>query len=361
MKFIGSLLAVVVCFLIPAILPANAADHGRLAKTAYEKHILPGYQKLHTDADQFEAALKTFCANPDQAKYQPVRDAYKKLLLSWSSVEHLRFGPVTQNYNYERFAYWPDIKGRGLKRVRKALKENDETVLSESYLKKKSIALQGLTALEFLLYGQKHKTIFKADDAGKFRCAFAYNIARNLSGISKDILSGWKKDTPYVDAFLNPEKGKTYVSAKEVTLVLFQAYVTSYAKYRSLKIMRPLGLPKKKRVNPRLAPYWRSGLTIDVLTANLLALKDMYLIGGFNEIVGDKDPFLKQSMKVSINNGVQILSSINEPVAVIFADERKRSKYKFIASILSVMRSHSGTAILKATDLTIGFNAEDGD
>ncbi len=361
MKIHTSLPVMLIALFVQTALPALAVDYNNLAITAYDKHILPRYKKLSVSALQLENALKKLCNMPDKPAHEQVKSAYKKLLISWSGVEHLRFGPVTQEYRYERFAYWPDIKGRGLKNVRKVLFKKDTSVLSVDSLKRKSVALQGLTALEFLLYGKEGESLQFKSDKSKFRCAYAHAIAGNLSMISEDIVVGWGDGRPYVDAFLRPAKGKTYVTSKEVTLVLFQAYITGYARIRSLKILRPLGLPGKKRINARLAPYWRSGLTIDVLIANMDALKHMYLVGGFSKLVADKEPMLKRSVEISIDNGIRVLSSINEPVTEIFSVKGKQSKYKFIASILGVMRSHTGSAILKAADLTIGFNADDGD
>lgn len=351
-------------FLMFALLaPANAfsADQEKLARTMYEKHILPRYEQLVNKMKTLNAGVSRLCSAPSEQNYSTVLTDYKSALLSWSHIEHIRFGPVVENYRYERFAYWPDIKGRGLRKVRSILKKKDASVLSVESLQKKSIAFQGLTALEYLLYGKDKEVLTTQSAEGKFRCGFSRAITENLQAMSQEVLAEWQPGQKYQDAFLSPAANKVHKSYKEITGELFQSYVAAYARYRQLKILRPLGLPKKKTPNARLAPYWRSGLTVDVIRANMTGLKEMFLFGGFQELTSQSHPDLKESVMLSVNNGLRILKGINVPISDIIADERKRKKFKFISSILGVMRGHTGLAIVKAADLTIGFNADDGD
>ncbi len=338
-----------------------AADQSKLAQTMYAKHILPGYKDLSLKTIALNKSVSALCDMPSDENYQKVLEDYKSTLLSWSGVEHLRFGPITENYKYERFAYWPDVKGRGLRRVRLLLKKKDESVLSVERLKKKSIAFQGLTALEFLLHGKGKEQLLTSSPEGKYRCSFSKAITVNLKTMSLEVLEGWKAGSKYTNAFLSPSQDKVYKSNREVTLELFQAYVSAYQRVRLIKVLRPLGLPKKVAPNYKLAPYWRSGLTVDVVSANMKALKHMFLVGGFNELVSKSHPDLKESVTLSVDNGLRILKGINGPVFDIVNDESKWKKYKFIGSILGVMRGHTGVAIVKSANLTIGFNADDGD
>jgi predicted lipoprotein len=82
-----------------------------------------------------------------------VKDAFAAAVVAWSNVEILRFGPITENRRFERLFHWPDPKGLGQRQIEAALKSRDEAVTQPDELAGKSVALQGLPALEYLLYG----------------------------------------------------------------------------------------------------------------------------------------------------------------------------------------------------------------
>jgi predicted lipoprotein len=65
----------------------------------------------------------------------------------------IRFGPVTEENRLERILFWPDRKGIGLKQVQAAIAGEDATAADPQTLPGKSVAMQGLGALEFVLFG----------------------------------------------------------------------------------------------------------------------------------------------------------------------------------------------------------------
>ena len=115
---------------------------------------------------------------------------------AWSLVEPIRFGPVAEQHRYERIFYWPDPKGLGARQVREALGKEDATVTEAASLSAKSVALQGLPALEYLLYGDDAGTLAKGGGEATFRCRFAETIAGNVAGMAKDIAAGWQDGAP---------------------------------------------------------------------------------------------------------------------------------------------------------------------
>ena len=129
------------------------ADHAAIARAALTEVIRPGYAALAGAAGALQGKMRralpaTVGAGPRQAK-----QAFAATVAAWSKVEILRFGPVTEDHRYERLFYWPDPKGIGLRQVQEALAKQDESVTLPDELAGKSVALQGLPALEYLLYG----------------------------------------------------------------------------------------------------------------------------------------------------------------------------------------------------------------
>ena len=87
-------------------------------------------------------------------------------------VDFLRFGPMAQEGRYERFAFFPDVHGTGARQLRRFLATEDEALLKPGALREQSAAVQGLPALESLLFSGS-KALLDAEDAEPYRCALA--------------------------------------------------------------------------------------------------------------------------------------------------------------------------------------------
>ncbi len=70
--------------------------------------------------------------------------------------------------------FWPDRKGTGLKQVQAALASKDPTAADAAQLAGKSVAMQGLGALEFVLYGTGSEELATAGES--YRCAYGAAI-----------------------------------------------------------------------------------------------------------------------------------------------------------------------------------------
>ncbi len=104
------------------------------------------------------------------------REALKKdfadTVLAWAAVEFLRFGPMSQIGRPERFDFWPDPRGVTLRQVNALIAKRDASALDPAALAKKSAAVQGLSALEILLYDDAH-SIAADDEEARYRCKLA--------------------------------------------------------------------------------------------------------------------------------------------------------------------------------------------
>ena len=85
---------------------------------------------------------------------------------------------MTKENRLERILFWPDRKSTGLKQVQRALAEKDATATNPAKLKGKSVAMQGLGALEFVLFGTGAEKL--AGPGEDYRCAYGRAIAGNV-------------------------------------------------------------------------------------------------------------------------------------------------------------------------------------
>jgi uncharacterized protein len=337
------------------------ADHAAIARAALGEVIRPGYAALAETTAALSAKVQTLCAQPSAATLKETRDAFAGAVAAWSRVEILRFGPMIQDHRFERLFYWPDPKGLGLKQIRDALAKNDEAVTDPQTLSAKSVALQGLPALEDLLYGDGGESLAQGGGDASFRCRFAASIAANDARIAKDVTEGWGEGAPFAKTFLDPgPSDSVYHAPKEVTLDLFKAFTTGIELVRDQKLARPLGASSAE-AKPKLAAFWRSGLTFANMEDNIEGVRALFAHGGFAQVVAGESPGVENSILFDLDRAIEVLRGIDKPVAEAFKDDALRAKLEALRVALKGAVQTAGDMIARGAGLSFGFNAMDGD
>ncbi len=289
-------------------------------------------------------------------------------MLAFAAIEHIHFGPIVKNYRLEKLAYWPDHKGRGLRAVRRLLKAKDRQALSSQKFSEKSIAVQGLTALEFVLFGngktQDFKDLFTADEQGRFRCDYGIRLTANIQQLSAEVYNGWKEQNATIKELLNPSAtNEHYRNRKEVILEFYQSVTVEMKKIHDLKI-QPLFGRKGKTTKPKRAAFWRSGLSLRVIKTNIEAMDHFVRKSGFKLLL-DKSPvdlqFHVRKMFQKIYASFDGFEKKSFLIFNVLADENAKSQLKDIAKTVSHLNVGFARYFALAADLPLGFNASDGD
>lgn len=351
-----------VCLLVVSSTAARAeADHAAIARAALGEIIRPGFASLAGSATALETSVDALCAEPTAASLDMAKRAFAETVAAWSKVEILRFGPITQAHRYERLFYWPDPKSLGVRQFKDALAKKDQAVTDPAKLAAKSVALQGLPALEYLLYGEGSETLLQSDDDGAFRCRFAASIAANVAAIAKDVSEAWADGAPAAKAFLEPSAdAPAYRTPKEVTHELFKALTAGIELVRDQKLGKPLGAAPEQ-AKPRLAPLWRSGLSFANMAGNLEGVRALFAEGGFAQVVAQESPGVEKSVLFDLDHAVSVLRTIDLSADEAFRDEATRAKLEALRVSLKSARDTAGSLIARGAGLSFGFNAMDGD
>ena len=355
--------AVVVAILcLSSVTPAHAdADHGAIAKASLEQYIRPGYAQFAVAADALKQSVAALCQKPSATALKDTEKAFAATVEAWSIVEPIRFGPVAQEHRFERIFFWPDPKGLGARQVRDALAKQDKTVTEPASLTAKSVALQGLPALEYLLYGDGAATLSKGGAEEAFRCRFAETIGGNLAAISKDIADGWQDGAPYTKSYLDPGPANAaYHTPKEVTLELFKTFTAGIEWVRDQKLAKTLG-PKPEQARPQLAPFWRSGQSFANMAGNLAGVRDLFAKGGFAQVVHQEFAGVEDSVVFDLDHAIEVLRGMDKPIAEVVRNEDLRGKLEALRVSLKAAATTAGDMISRGAGLTFGFNAMDGD
>lgn len=337
------------------------ADHAAIAEAALTKVIRPGYDDLAAKTAALKGKAEALCAAPSAGALDETKKAFAEAVAAWSKVEILRFGPIAKEHRYERLFYWPDPKGIGLRQVQRALANKDESVTLPDTLVEKSVALQGLPALEYLLYGDGADALTSGDPEVGFRCDFAASVATSVDRIARDVAEEWRDGADYSKVFLSPgPDDPLYRAPKDVTLELFKAFTSGIELVRDQKLGKPLG-ESVETARPRLAAFWRSDLTFPNMAGNLEGVRALFSGGGFAQIVAGESPGVEDSILFDLDRVINILGAVDDPLADVVRDPAQRNKLEALRVALKSARDTAGDMIAQGAGLSFGFNAMDGD
>jgi len=212
------------------------------------KHIVPRYRSLAKSTKKLSESVERICVSGKSTIINGRVDKdFKRVYLDWAAIQHIKFGPVSFLQRQERFQYWPDKHNSSERQLRKLLQSFEQnSELSLRDFQKKSVALQGLTALERMLYSSD--TLISTQE-----CQLAELVSMNLAQIADELDQNWRlAPVEYANEFALADTGSgTYESSDEVINILADSLVTQLLLISEYKLAR--GLPKKEggRVYPR--------------------------------------------------------------------------------------------------------------
>lgn len=347
--------------------PCLAFDHAGVARQALERHIRPGYDHFANAAGRFEAATAALCGAPSTARLKKTRAAFRDTVLAWGRVEHIGFGPVTEEKRRDRLVFWPDRKGLGRKQVENLIAASASTPLAAEALSGKSVAVQGLTAFDVVGFGPGSEALAGRSGAG--RCRYAAAVAANVAGIARAVKTGWTDPTGFSAVWLNPgPENPHFLDAAETTRALVRAFIDGLEVTRDSRLAGPLGF-KDRTLRPLAPPFPNSHLAVPLIAADIEGLSALLKDSGF------LDEGVVASPGAPSNETAATLRAIAEELGLAikaakkaaalsptpFTDPKGKEQLVLMGFPLRNARFTGGAALSSAAGLGIGLNASDGD
>lgn len=321
------------------------------------QHIVPKYQAVSAATDVLFQSVSSMCANDSAAVTENVVDSYRDLFLAWAQVQHIKFGPVSFLKRYERFHYWPDKHNVGSRQLQRLIAsiEDGSTLVSDLDVSKKSVSLQGLSALERLFFS-------KNQNLTQTQCFLSVEIAKNLQQIAKDIDQSWRQaPVEFAKEFeLAAREQGTYGSSLEVATMLANALATQLLIMAEYKLGQ--ALPKKEggRVYQRELEAWQSELSINIIEQSLVSLKELYLFA-----FADRTQALNSDLDKEIQQVFSqlILSSQNfdQPLIKTIVNADMLMSIVKLQSDVIELESLIRTELFTELNFATQFNSLDGD
>jgi predicted lipoprotein len=336
-----------------------------VVERAVDAVILPGYRELSEQAAAEATLTSDLCWQADVERLGAARAGFRELVLAWSRVELVRFGPARDKNRYERLFFWPDPRGRGLQQIQEIIASDDPTATDVDTLREKSVAVQGLFALEFVLYGTGSDMLADPDDpARSFRCRFGAAIAGAIEKTAEEIDADWTKPDGY--AALMRDAGPdnpVYRSHGEAVQELIKSAREQLQLSRDLKLAHAIeDAPGKAQ--PKRAPFWRSDLTIPSIRANLKAVLALVGPEGIGAALPRDEPWVAAQLAFELGEVDKTLGRVEAraqrwETLVKDAESHADLTYTLIPLADAIALLEGGYP--DALGLITGFNSLDGD
>jgi predicted lipoprotein len=255
---------------------ATAADWSQANLSIIEKFAIPSYQTLQKNADQLVKSSHGFCAKINDDNFKALKSDFHSTMDAWQTVQILRSGPAMEKMRYYRLEMWPDRSNAATKHLRKLQKEADPASLKAEKFAKASTAIQGLSAMERVLYAKAVKVAdFARENKANFKCHLLQAMSFNIQTISNELLHEWQHD--YRDVLTQPSKENAiFETDKAVSAQFLNDLNTQLQVVLMQKIKRPFD---HNRLRLTRAESWRSQRSLRNIALNLSASKQLYDIG----------------------------------------------------------------------------------
>ena len=314
---------------------------------------------MASSADKLKHSVSRLCwdsANAPVELNRKVTTQFKALYLGWAEVQHIKFGPVSFLKRLERLQYWPDKHNSSERQIRKLLLNIDaDPQKSLANFSKKSVAVQGLTALERMLFS-KDKLM---DDA---ECKLAVAVTTNLASITMALDSSWRlAPVEYAKEFELADRGTgTYNSNEEVTTILANGLATQLLIISEYKLGR--ALPKKEggRTFARQMEAWRSELSLDLARASVKSLRSLYRVA-FKSRLKTKNKALHKRIEKQFSVVLSLFKKAKEPMVDLIETDEGIVQIRDLKMQVEKLESLVRNELFTELGFAVRFNSLDGD
>ncbi|NNM73402.1 imelysin family protein [Enterovirga aerilata] len=355
--------AIIGALLLP-LLPRRAAAQAvsgersqrEIALRIARELIIPRYRALAAETGSQAEAWRSFRARPEAGALASLKRAYGAAADAWSGIEAVRSGPIAEDSRYERIAHWPERRN-AVSRALTSLLAGDEPFAPER-LRRASVAGQGLTALERLLYGEAEggtdaaaRAIAAPDKAGARRRDLGLAIAEGVDRIASEVLAAWTG--PELARWEAPGPDE----AREALTRLATDHLAMLEVIQDAKINAVIGRDSDE-ARPLLAEGWRSGRSLRAISIGLEEQE------AFARAALAHDPDQLQSVVAGLATARSLageLAAKPASIGAVAADASGRMRLVLLRDAVASAREVAGPALSESLDITIGFNSQDGD
>lgn len=328
---------------------SHAADLRAVAGRIVGEVIVPRYRALADATAAQRRAWERFCTAPAEVGVADLRKAYQLAADAWSSIEFLHYGPIGEAFRSERMAHWPERRNAVDRALAALLAREDIAGMTAEQFAGTSVAGQGLSAMERLLYADDGSSMLFAPPGIGRTCPAGRLIATSLAAISVDVLDAWTRPdgTAAQLAQASDDEIRTAVTRFATDML------SIYQVVGDLKIDAIMGRDLG-HARPALAEGRRGQRSSRALVLNLKAAEAMTRL-----MVDPARPPGRQIVD-AIKQAVAVAAALPPDFAPLAADATRRRDIVLLRNAVRSSRDLSD-ALSEQLGITLGFNSLDGD
>jgi predicted lipoprotein len=342
----------------PAKPDPKAAQAAKIALAVTDQFVIPTYRALVQASEAQEKAWTGFAAKRETGDFASLRAAYNAAADAWAKAQLIKTGPITLFLRYDRFAYWPEARNATQRALDQLLMSKDPKDLSAESLAHDSVAGQGLTALERLLYdGDDAANLLKAPGKdGVWRTQVGVGIAHNLTVIAREVVTDWTAPDG-VRAAIAANKGwkNLFADAPEAARLLLTDLVAGFKLMHDVKLLPVLGA-NAGAAKPKSAEAWRSGRGGRDLKLNLAAAQEWETAFAATAPAAHRAKF--DSLFAAAAKAVDAMPA---DVGEAAADPKRRGRVDAGRAAIKAVQTEIAKTLPGDVGVTLGFNSLDGD
>ena len=330
-----------------------------------DNRVLPAYRSFHRSADNLNTLSRNFCEQITVDNLSALRGGFSDLIDQWAAIQHFQFGPVEFLFRWNRIQYWPDKHNVVSKQLREFLKRKNRKVLLPENFSGTSVGVQGVGALERLIFVDQALEKFTDNSEGRYRCLLLQAISVNIRTIAYEILDDWENgDDSFYSMIDTAKDGNDFFdSSAEVNREIMKNLRTALLTVAELKLGRPLGNGEKPR--PRRAELWRSQKSLQIISINVqsvaLYFSKSTTSNNFSSLAKSHDASSQAAqIEETLQQALAMLHGITLPIQAALADDIMLQQLRAVRG-----KVKEGIRLLEqfavTLEMPLGFNSLDGD
>lgn len=336
-----------------APLEATAPDPVALVQS----WLLPRYDALVRATAQQEQSWRTFCQAPDVAQVERLKADFRAVGDRWAQVSFISFGPVAEGLRSDRFNFYPDRRQSVGRALQDALKGPDDDRFTADRFTRLSVAVQGLPALERLLFAPDAAAKLTKDASAARRCVLGTAIALNLFAIASDIRFGWGDANPALVAQVRREHapGVPVGDATQLLTAMLADLAAAYQSVVDLNLLSVMGR-SLDHVRPLAGEGRRSGREAEIIRLQVESANSLL------RLLAAGLPDSTQSRVLKILAAAQSAAdALPTDLGAAAADPLRRPTLEKAVAAFKVAQRTIVDPLAQRLGVPLGFNALDGD
>lgn len=332
------------------------AQHAVVVQQLVEDVYQPRHRHFRQATQRFLEVAKRSCKERSDDSVFELRDQFASLLVAYSGIELYKIGPLLEDNRQNRLFFWPDKHRVVERRLSVLLADSDSTTINGYKLSGKSVALQGLPAVERLLFGKDARKNFAADSPTP-DCQIVTAIAQNMHSMAIAIDNGWNARSELVESMLVRIANSRYFRTEdEVLSSILTQILEGIDVVRNQKIA-PLAADE---VHVEKAPLWLSKQTMPMIKSNVDSLRALVIDTGLAAIAG-----LEDELSFEFRTANDMLQALLELRTIVEDDgqlnDKARSLIRSLATVVEAIDFTLNDRFKNNPSISAAFNSMDGD